>query len=335
MNKFFLSTISLLLTVPSFTQTNNPEKPNYASLEVWAAHPYKADFSDKQPKDIAGKYATDTSVDVFFIHPTSYTKKKIFGQNASVFDKDLNEKTDEGSIQFQASVFNSSARVFAPRYRQAHLSSFFPTNFEDSINALKAFELAYADVKDAFEYYLKNYNNGRPIIIASHSQGTFHARNLIKEFFDGTTLQNQLVAAYLVGYYVPKSLTNNIKECTKPNSTGCIVSWRTFEYNYLPEYVQAENQPAVTTNPITWDIDKPTANKEENKGILKKDFNDVHQNLIDANVVGNVVWVTKPKIFGIGFLNKNYHVADYNFFYESIKQNVADRIKAFWEKRKY
>jgi len=335
MMRIFVLLISYFFCANAFSQNQIPEKPDYSNLNCWAAHPYKKDLSDMLPKELQGKYETDTSVDVFFIHPTSYTKKKKFGQNASVYDKDLNEKTDEGSINFQASVFNSSSRVFAPRYRQAHLSSFFPIDNLDSSNAVAAFDLAYKDVKEAFEFYLNNFNNGRPIIIASHSQGTFHARTLLKDFFDGTTLQNQLVAAYLVGYYVPSNLTKNIPACAKPNSTGCIVSWRTFEYNFKPEYINFETQPAIVTNPITWDIDKPIATKEENKGILKRDFDEVNYNLIDANVVGNILWVTKPQVFGIGLLKKNYHVADYNFFYESIKQNVADRVKAFGEKRKY
>ena len=33
--------------------------------------------------------------------------------------------------------------------------------------------------KAAFQYYLEHYNNGRPFIIASHSQGTYHAKRLI------------------------------------------------------------------------------------------------------------------------------------------------------------
>ena len=60
------------------------------------------------------------------------------------------------------------------------------------------------DVKNAFEYYLKNENKGRPIIIASHSQGTTHAIRLLKEFFDGKDLSKQLVCAYLVGMGVKK-----------------------------------------------------------------------------------------------------------------------------------
>jgi hypothetical protein len=37
-------------------------------------------------------------------------------------------------------------------------------------------------VKDAFEYYLKNYNNGRPIIIAGHSQGSGHGARILKDY---------------------------------------------------------------------------------------------------------------------------------------------------------
>lgn len=335
MNKVYFFLFSLLFANFTLLYAQLPEKPDYQNLNCWAAHPLKKDYSDNLPKDLDGKYDLDSLVDVFFIHPTSYTDTKLFGKNASVYDNDLNEKTDEGSIQFQASVFNSSAKVYAPRYRQAHLSSFFPVNLNDSVEAIAAFNLAYTDVKEAFEYYLKHYNNGRPIIIASHSQGTFHAKNLLKDFFDGTPLQNQLIAAYLVGYYVPNNLAKNIPACNKPTSTGCIVSWRTFEFDFTPPYVKLETQPAIVTNPITWDTDKPTATKEENKGVLTIKFNKIHTNLIDANVVGNIVWVTKPKILGIGTLKKNYHIADYNFFYESIKQNVAQRVKAFEEKKKY
>ena len=42
-----------------------------------------------------------------------------------------------------------------------------------------------------------------PFIIASHSQGSTHAIRLLKEFVDSTTLQQQLVAAYIIGMQIP------------------------------------------------------------------------------------------------------------------------------------
>lgn len=32
-------------------------------------------------------------------------------------------------------------------------------------------ELAYENIKCAFEYYMENYNDGRPIVVAGFSQG--------------------------------------------------------------------------------------------------------------------------------------------------------------------
>ncbi len=84
-------------------------------------------------------------------------------------------------------MFNGSCRVFAPRYRQAHLKAFF---MRSSNKSVEAFDTAYSDLKSAFEFYLLHYNKGRPIIIASHSQGTLHAIRLMKDFFANKPLKN-------------------------------------------------------------------------------------------------------------------------------------------------
>ena len=154
--------------------------PDYSDLDYWAAHPWKWDPSDSIPKPLRNE-RRDSSVDVFFLYPTSYTMKlKLKKQNAAIDDDYINAKTDYSTILYQASVFNQQCRVFAPRYRQAHITNFFKRKMKQS----KAFELAYADIKKAFEYYLQIWNKGRPIIIASHSQGSKMAERLLKEFFE-------------------------------------------------------------------------------------------------------------------------------------------------------
>src|SRR5262245_33968098 len=91
--------------------------PDYSDLKYWAAHPLKWDPSDSVPRPLRGD-AVDSTVDVFFIHPTTYTDRKK-GDNADIDDDYLNAKTDYSTILYQASVFNGQCRVFAPRYRQA------------------------------------------------------------------------------------------------------------------------------------------------------------------------------------------------------------------------
>ena len=151
--------------------------------------PFRKDSADLTPDTIFTDLQSESSVDVFFLHPTSYTGTK--GQrfwNAPLDDEKVNRKTDRTSIRHQASIFNGAGKIYAPRYRQAHLHAYFTKNEKEL--AQQAFDLAYRDVAAAFQYYLDHYNKGRPIILACHSQGTTHGMRLLKEFFDGKPLQN-------------------------------------------------------------------------------------------------------------------------------------------------
>lgn len=309
-------------------------KPNYADLHFWAAHPYKNDPSDSVPEPLKASYRKDSTVDIFFVHPTTYTaNEKQFGSNANLEDPALNGKTDYSTILYQASIFNQAGRIFAPRYRQAHLSAYFPKNLGDSIEAMKAFELAYQDIKAAFEFYLANYNGGRPIIIASHSQGSTHSKRLLKEFFDNKPLKNKLVAAYVVGMVFDPNYLSNIPVCQTPTQTGCVCAWRTYKNNYIPPFVEREQFHSIVTNPLTWDTNLPHADRDLNKGGILLKFNKLVPRVADATVTDKILWAGKPHFFGnLFYTSKNFHVADMNLYYVSIRENAQARINAYWKK---
>ena len=109
------------------------------------------------------------------------------------------------------------------------------------------------DVKNAFQYYLKHYNKGKPIIIASHSQGSMHAKRLIKEFFDQKPLKNQLVVAYLIGTRIFPNEFESIPPLESPNDVGGFVSWNAYKMDKFPKKYKKWYQGGVTTNPISWD----------------------------------------------------------------------------------
>ncbi len=314
-----------------YTLPDSPNAPDYSMLDYWAAHPYKKDPSDSVPKPLRKNYSADTSIDVFFIHPTTYTDEtRPLGWNAPINNTELAAKTDYSTILYQASIFNEAGRIFAPRYRQANLSAYFPVTAADTTEALRAFDLAYADIKAAFEFYLQHYNNGRPIIIAAHSQGTTHGKQLVKTFFDGTSIQQKLVAAYLVGIPVEENWFSSLKPCESPAQTGCILSWRTFKEGYKPDYVLKETNKAIVTNPLTWSINDSTASRQENKGGIVTNFNQLVKKIAGANNADGVIWTAKPKFFGnIFFTTKNYHVGDYNLYYLSVRDNVKERVTAY------
>jgi len=302
-------------------------KPDYSKLEYWAAHPMKQDPSDSIPAPLKIYPTGDSGVDVFFLYPTSFTSNADTGWNAAIDDEAINKKTDYSSILYQASAFNQFCRVFAPRYRQAHIRAFF---VPDSLSA-PYFNLAYEDIKAAFAAYLKTFNAGRPIILAAHSQGTIHAGRLMRDFFDGKPLQDQLVCAYLVGMPVPVSYFNNIRPCPDSASTGCFVSWRTFKSGYAGnEIIQSETVKMTVTNPLSWTSDETYISAAFNKGGILRNFNNLVPNVVSAQVHKNILWTSKPDMPGKIFLtSKNYHIGDINLFYLNIRENVETRIRSF------
>lgn len=307
-----------------FAAEHVPAAPNYSQDRYWAALPWQNDAADQTPDGLQNAQA-QAEVDVFFLHPTTYVGKKGENRwNGPVKDEVLNERTSESPIKFQASIFNGTCRVFAPYYRQAHLHSYFT---EDTLSAKRALDIAYEDVRRAFSYYLANHNQGRPIVIASHSQGTTHSIRLLQEFFDGKQLQNQLIVAYIVGIPVLSGQFENLQACQDSTSTGCYTAWRTYKRGFEPKQTAPD---IVVTNPLHWTLTDTYATKEENTGAVLRPFERVIPEAADAQVYGPVLWASKPKFPGSWLLfGKNYHAGDMNIYYMNIRENVALRSRVF------
>jgi hypothetical protein len=330
---FLLLLFTSCASVPKGSFGNNiPEVPDYSDANVWAALPFQLDSADAVPLAEWNDVQANADVDVFFLHPTTYTGKAGENQwNADLKDPKVNLRTDQSSIRYQASIFNGAGKVYAPRYRQAHLKSYYTDKKSD---AAKAFELAYQDVSAAFTYYLDHYNHGRPFIIAAHSQGTDHAKRLIAEYIDGKAIQDQLVVAYLVGFVVTENNFNHIKPCRLPDDIGCFCSWRTFKEGFIPRKVHFPDTNILVTNPVTWDTSKPESQKSEQLGGILRDFYKLYPDLVETKIFQDLLWVSKPKFPGSFFLTtKNYHIADYNFFYADVRQNAKNRVRSFFVKR--
>ncbi len=320
---FLISLFVLLLSCSATKQlpfTSNIAVPDYRNIDHWAALPSKKDLADKVPVSSLKDEQANAKVDVFFVYPTTFTKGERW--NSAIDNQEINEKTDDTTIKLQASVFNGSGRIYAPRYRQAHLKVFYKEKGKQQ--SREALELAYSDVKAAFEYYLKHYNDNRPIIIASHSQGTLHATKLVKDFFDNPEWKDRLVAAYLVGYAVRPNDFEHISPCKMATENNCYVSWNTKGWNFK---TTSFFKGATATNPINWSLDGTYASRAENKGGVLTSFDEIKPGINDAQANNGVIWIHKPKIpFAFLYFSKNYHVGDYNLFWMNVRENVAERV---------
>lgn len=314
-----------------FIEIPKPIAPDYSNHSNWAALPFVRDYADVVPNENLKNKQDESLIDVFYVHPTTFGSKNSPEWNASVDDDKTNFITDFWAIRHQSTAFNNVGKIYAPRYRQAHVKSYYHL---DS-GGKEALLFAYEDVKRAFEYYLINYNKGRPFIIASHSQGSTHAHFLIRDFIDGKALSNKLVAAYLLGMSISKNVFKTIPPCEDANQTQCFVSWQTFSEGYLPKDDFDEyRKNAFVINPISWSVDECYSTLEDHKGLLMSDYKTVYKASLKARVnkKKNIIWITKPKVpFSFLLKRKDYHVGDYNLFWFNIRENAKLRTNSYFE----
>ena len=282
----------------NFVLAHAPQAPNFNDEYFWVAHPNKDDTSDLVPVGIdTNDDLDDKMVDVFFVHSTGFVGPG--GWNSTMDSKNSEAQSIEYMLSSMASIFNACCNVYAPHYREAQLQSFMPENLELGTQAL---DLAYQDVETAFDYYLTHYNQGRPFIVVGHSQGTTHALRLLEQRVDNTVLFNQLVAAYLVGYWLPKDKFSRgfeqIKPCKEANQLSCIVSYDVYGQGgemdaKVPHWYktgweinrQADDKikPTVCINPLSWHNDQNRIPKTKHLGAMPVDFKRTLLNMLLGN----------------------------------------------------
>jgi hypothetical protein len=329
----------------SFAESKPPATPDYGQPQSWAALPDREDLADVLPgSDVQDQQAT-AAVDVFFVHPTT-----LFGKNwnQSLDDDRTNRLTDALVMRSQAAVFNSCCKVYAPRYRQATLYSFMDQG-GDGASALK---LAYEDVERAFDYFIEHYNQGRPFILASHSQGSVHVRTLLETRITGTPLRERLVAAYPIGFSIDGELmakaVPDVPVCESAEQLGCVVTW-----NAVGPQAAMWSDPSknICVNPLTWRADGAAAEASLNLGGvaypgtfegtiadvngLPPDFATkpfLEAGVADAQCVGGMLLVQEIRSGHYASRpmgRDNYHVYDYSLFHMNIRQNAEQKVAKY------
>jgi hypothetical protein len=315
-----------------------PRLPDYTQSSAWAALPGIEDPSDEMPVGVSAAISP-AEVAVFFVHPTSYIKQDNWNQPLDAHD--ANWIVDNRVLRHQASVFNGCCDVYAPRYRQATFYSFL----DQEGNGRKALETAYEDVLAAFDEFVARLDDGRPFIVAGHSQGTRHATQLLREEIAGTVLQDRLVAAYLIGFEIEKDALGGVPLCADATATGCAVGWNAVAGTGTGLYPDAET--LICTNPLSWQQDGGHAAHELNEGAIgyvsymmpaeDEDYTamEVEVAVADAECVKGMLRVPelRSESFPSRMPGNSMHVYDYSLFYMNIRNNAAQRVTAFLSER--
>lgn len=298
------------------------------------------DYGDPQNWVYLASEDGETAVDVFFIAPSA------FGGGEGSYIMDLtNEKTRGnfiGVINMEKGIYDRNTRFYAPIYRQVG----YRVNNLPEAEAEAFMRSAYADVKDAFVYYLAHWNEGRPFVLAGFSQGAEMALRLMKDCFGDESLQAQLIACYAIGWRLTEEETAvwpQLRAAQGEKDTGVIVTFNTEAEDVQDSLMIPAGTKTLAINPLNWKTDGELAGKELNLGAC---FTDYGGNILDEvpALTGAYLDETRgalkvtdidPAVYNgtLSILAPGvYHLYDYQFFYRNLEKNVQNRIQAYMNK---
>ena len=237
-------------------------------------------------------------VDTFYIFATEYILGS-FEEGAPDYGSLDNKEMIEGmGVEYigHATTYADDTNVFAPYYRQSGLKYAGKIVERDGNLDAALLGMPYNDIVDALDYYFEHYNEGRPFIIAGHSQGSALVKQVLFRYFkEHPDYYQRMVAAYVIGYAVTKEELETypyLKFATGESDAGVIVSWNT-----------------------------------------EGPKNAAQVNLARGSVITNAKAAPMPedaaKIAAAFFGPDGRHGEDYTFYYNNIKANVAKRIATY------
>ena len=326
---FVLALALVFVSCTNQDKTEEKEQPveptvNYEETSNWLALPE----------------VIDREVDCFYVYPTV--------SNSETGSMDINSESErllaQGIYEAQATVYEDDTNMFAPYYRQMSTGVKMPEDNPDFLATdTEEFKQGAKDVEAAFNYYIDNLNEGRPFIIAGHSQGTMALIELIKNRFGADPeLRERMVAAYFIGYTVTDEELEEagLTFAQGETDTGVLIAYNTQSPTSVGGPMLMEGANCI--NPLNWKTDDTMAVKEDNFGArfyvdstgeFIREVPMYCSAQINTETGGLMVEIPEGEELDIGpYPEGVYHRFDYAFFYRNLQKNVRDRIQAYLNK---
>ena len=216
---------------------------DYSDPAAWLCRPGAEDackqpatattvFADGRTSRDGFTLAADPPIDCFYVYPTVS-----LDQTAN---SDIVPGPEEKEIvRQQLERFGGACRLYAPMYRQVTDAALQKMLAGQPTASNR--EMAYADVKAAWEHYLANDNGGRGVVLIGHSQGAGLLTRLIAAEIDGKPAHDRMISALLIGATVeaPQSAATGgtfrqIPLCATADSLFCVIAYSSFRADSPP-----------------------------------------------------------------------------------------------------
>ena len=296
---------------------------------------------------------TDKEVDTFFVYPTVYINPAPDAPSIVPVEDEMYRAAVQGHFNEAPQAFVDLTNLYEPYYRQSNLAALAGLNKKEFMEY--QYKEQRTDIYAALDYYFENYNQGRPFMLAGHSQGSMMLKIALQDYFkEHTDYLERMVAAYVIGYSITTDdLEANpaLKFAEGADDTGVIVSWNIEG----PENKNESNicvwDNSLAINPLNWKRDETYAPASENKGdrlpiqkegeFIPSEFEHHRPGIADAqlDVERGVVVCTKlpdryvtPVIPGDDnlFGPASLHLVDYTAYWDNLRENIQTRAKAYF-----
>ena len=275
--------------------------------------------------------------DLFLICPAVDTNDEY---NMSLDDKET-KKSFLGALNMERGIYEGCTRMYAPYYRQAAMKVYDldPEKREPYM------QIAYSDVAAAFDYYLEHENQGRPIVLAGFSQGADMCLRLLEDYDEDEDLYDRLITVYAIGWPIDESLPEKypqIKPAASADDLGTVVSFECEAPEVKETFIYPAGLKAYSINPLTWSTDPEPADKSLNPGACFTDYSgkitsevkglcgcyiDEERGVLKVPDIDPADFPAYLSILPEG----SYHIYDYQFFYRSMQENIANRVEKYMQ----
>lgn len=293
---------------PAIANENNyvPAAPDYSDDSMW--HVEINDTSD--------------GADVFYIPSTwEFDWTTTDGRICHYADPSIPKHHDDVEIEMNgvADYMADGNNFYSPHYRHITLDSWATLN-EDTIRR-RYNDVSFVDVRNAFDHYMAECNDGRPFILAGFSQGGKSVVELLKILTPDQ--RDRLVAAYVLGYKVTSEDVVTapwITAAKGADDTGVTICYNSVsDVKYVKPVVSAPNVMCI--NPVNWRTDATPATLNDTITVtLSPEYNVLVVEGYDGSALPNIL-----NILNTG----DYHGAEPWLYSECLRENFHRRIQSY------
>lgn len=285
----------------------------------------KIDYSDSDNWMFLPEECTK-EVDTIYLYPSAYGLTDEAADDIADIDDVSMRLMAIYYASSQASVFDESTNLYVPYYRQFTVNSLVDM-IDKSPESVQY--IASQDIYNMLDYYFENHNDGRPFILAGHSQGSVWLTIVLEDYMKAhPEYYERMVAAYVIGYSVTEEYLErnpHLKFAQASDDTGVIISYNTEGPGNKDAFNCVVREGAVSINPISWKLDDTYASNGSVDARI-----DTERGVVVCTSIENPpeLKIALAEYFG----EDSLHLYDYDLYWEELQKNAADRIKSFMKK---